>query len=79
MALLTDDGSIFSGGAIESCAYNPTINPLQAACILLAAKGITPCSEEGLVSGIVPVLATSSLLEDHARACRNGTMLQGYP
>ena len=50
MALLTKDGSIFNGGAIESCAYNPTINPLQAACITLAAKGKGPFSEVCLVA-----------------------------
>ncbi|CAK0771087.1 hypothetical protein CVIRNUC_003831 [Coccomyxa viridis] len=45
MALLTQDGCVFNGGVIESCAYNPTINPLQAACITLAAKGKGPFSE----------------------------------
>ena len=50
MALLTENGSIFNGGAIESCAYNPTINPLQAACITLAAKGKGPFSEVCLVA-----------------------------
>lgn len=39
MALVTGDSSVYRGGVIESCAYNPTINPLQAACITLAAKG----------------------------------------
>jgi len=39
MALVTGNSSVYRGGVIESCAYNPTINPLQAACITLAAKG----------------------------------------
>ncbi len=45
MGLVTQDGSVYRGGVIESCAYNPTINPLQAACITLAAKGRGPFSE----------------------------------
>ena len=45
MGLVTSDGSVYRGGVIESCAYNPTINPLQAACITLAAKGRRPFSE----------------------------------
>ena len=45
MGLVTGDGSVYRGGVIESCAYNPTINPLQAACITLAAIGRGPFSE----------------------------------
>jgi cytidine deaminase len=29
LALLTADGAVHAGGAIESCAYNPSMSPLQ--------------------------------------------------
>ena len=45
MALLAEDGAVYRGGVIESCAYNPTINPLQAAYITLVARGKRPFSE----------------------------------
>lgn len=56
MGLVTPDGSVYRGGVIESCAYNPTINPLQAACITLAAKGKGPFSEVHTFSQTVNVL-----------------------
>ena len=44
MALITEAG-IYSGGVIESCAYNPTINPLQAACITMATQSRGPFTQ----------------------------------
>ena len=40
---------IFAGGVIESCAYNPTINPLQAACIAYVAAGQGSYTQVGIV------------------------------
>ncbi len=59
MGLITQDGSVYGGGVIESCAYNPTINPLQAACITLAAKGRGPFSEVQTSSQSVSALQSS--------------------
>ncbi|EIE20643.1 cytidine deaminase-like protein [Coccomyxa subellipsoidea C-169] len=39
LALVTNSGRIYGGGVIESCAYNPTLNPLQSAYIAFAAAG----------------------------------------
>jgi len=39
VALLAKDGAIYCGGCIESCAYNPSISPLQVAVIALIIKG----------------------------------------
>ena len=39
MALTLSDGSIVTGAAIESVAFNPTMGPMQAAIIDLFAHG----------------------------------------
>ena len=38
-------GGVYGGSLIESCAYNPTLNPLQAACIVWVAQGQGDFSE----------------------------------
>ena len=49
LALLAGPGGgrAYTGGVLESCAYNPTINPLQAACIVFVAQGQGEFSEVG--------------------------------
>jgi hypothetical protein len=49
LALLAGAGAgrACAGGVLESCAYNPTINPLQAACIVFVAQGSGDFSEVG--------------------------------
>lgn len=42
VVLALQDGSLISGFAIESVAFNPTMGPLQAALINLSANGHTP-------------------------------------
>ena len=42
VVLALQDGSLISGFAIESVAFNPTMGPLQAALINLSANGYTP-------------------------------------
>lgn len=42
VALITDSGGVYSGGYIESCAYNPSLPPLQAA-IVDAVVDHMPC------------------------------------
>lgn len=39
LALVTNSGRVYVGGVIESCAYNPTLNPMQSAYIAFAAAG----------------------------------------
>jgi cytidine deaminase len=39
VALIMEDGAVFSGGYIESAAYNPSLPPLQAALVAAAAAG----------------------------------------
>jgi len=39
LALVTHSGRVYSGGVIESCAYNPSLTPLQSACIAFVAAG----------------------------------------
>jgi cytidine deaminase len=39
LALVTNSGRVYGGGVIESCAYNPTLNPMQSAYIAFAAAG----------------------------------------
>ena len=52
MAVITEAG-IYSGGVIESCAYNPTINPLQAACITMAIQSRGPFTQVSAFSGAI--------------------------
>lgn len=44
-AVMTKDGRIFMGSAIENAAYNPTLPPLQAALINCHASGVDTTSE----------------------------------
>lgn len=48
LALVTNSGRVYGGGVIESCAYNPTLNPLQSAYIAFAAAGEANFSQAGL-------------------------------
>ena len=49
VALLTKSGSFHSGCAIESCAYNPSLPPLQTALVSAVADGVgawwVPCAQ----------------------------------
>lgn len=40
--LFEADGSLISGGVIESVAFNPTIQPIMAALVELVARGLEP-------------------------------------
>jgi hypothetical protein len=40
MALCGPDGAVYTGGSIESCAYNPTMAPLQTALVAATAGGL---------------------------------------
>jgi len=40
LALQCVSGSIHAGGVIESCAYNPTMNPLHTALVAATAQGM---------------------------------------
>ena len=34
------DGKVYTGGVIESCAYNPTMGPLHTALVTATALGL---------------------------------------
>ena len=79
MALVTNSGHVYGGGVIESCAYNPTLNPLQSAYIAFAAAGEADFSQaRSLLRGMKTaeyVFSSSThillLQKWHVRACRS--------
>jgi len=53
VVLLLADGSHVAGAAVESVAFNPTIQPLQAAMVDLIAHGHAPADITGALLGMV--------------------------
>ncbi|CAK9885386.1 MAG: Cytidine deaminase [Candidatus Erwinia impunctatus] len=49
VALVTDDGTLFSGAYAENAAFNPSLPPLQAAMIVLTMSGYSLSQIRGAV------------------------------
>ena len=63
MALITADGAVYSGGYLESAAYNPSLPPLQAA-VVDAVMGHLPCLSA--VTEVVLVERTDAVVRQEA-------------
>ncbi|CAL8468160.1 g7699 [Coccomyxa elongata] len=75
LALVTTSGRVYGGGVIESCAYNPTLNPLQSAYIAFAAAGEGEFSQ---VCGAVLVeLPGSAVSHEHSTRTALATIAPG--